>query len=109
MSAAPVRPRMRVDVQRYQRTGRPVTVLPMTRRWISDVPSKMVKILGRDFAPLVNHVYAGKAAYGPALLGLGRTENTSRGLEMLPVCSQKRTERCHPSHRASITPPNQAE
>jgi len=26
-------------------TGSPVTVRPMTRRWISDVPSKMVKIL----------------------------------------------------------------
>ncbi|WP_329259991.1 TetR family transcriptional regulator C-terminal domain-containing protein [Actinoallomurus sp. NBC_01490] len=33
------------DLRRRYRTGSPVTVRPMTRRWISDVPSKMVKIL----------------------------------------------------------------
>ena len=29
----------------YYRTSSPVTALPMIMRWISDVPSKMVKIL----------------------------------------------------------------
>ena len=28
----------------YQRTSSPVTALPMIMRWISDVPSKIVKI-----------------------------------------------------------------
>jgi hypothetical protein len=28
----------------YYRTSSPVTALPMITRWISDVPSKMVKI-----------------------------------------------------------------
>jgi hypothetical protein len=31
----------------YQRTSSPVMALPMMRRWISDVPSKMVKVLDR--------------------------------------------------------------
>jgi hypothetical protein len=29
----------------YYRTSRPVTALPMIMRWISDVPSKMVKLM----------------------------------------------------------------
>jgi hypothetical protein len=29
----------------YYRTSSPVTALPMIMRWISDVPSKIVKIL----------------------------------------------------------------
>jgi hypothetical protein len=29
----------------YQRTLNPVTALPMTMRWISDVPSKIVKLV----------------------------------------------------------------
>jgi hypothetical protein len=33
------------DVLKRYLTGSPVIVRPMTRRWISDVPSKMVKIL----------------------------------------------------------------
>jgi hypothetical protein len=31
----------------YYRTSSPVTALPMIRRWISDVPSKIVKIVDR--------------------------------------------------------------
>ena len=30
----------------YQRTSSPVTARPMIRRWISEVPSKMVKMSG---------------------------------------------------------------
>jgi hypothetical protein len=33
------------DLRKRYRTGNPVVVRPMRRRWISDVPSKMVKIL----------------------------------------------------------------
>jgi hypothetical protein len=29
----------------YQRTSSPVTALPMIMRWISDVPSKIVKLV----------------------------------------------------------------
>jgi hypothetical protein len=29
----------------YYRTSRPVTALPMIMRWISDVPSKIVKLV----------------------------------------------------------------
>jgi hypothetical protein len=29
----------------YHRTSRPVTALPMIMRWISDVPSKIVKLV----------------------------------------------------------------
>jgi hypothetical protein len=29
----------------YQRTSSPVTALPMIMRWISDVPSKIVKVV----------------------------------------------------------------
>ncbi len=29
----------------YCRTSSPVTALPMTMRWVSDVPSKMVKLV----------------------------------------------------------------
>jgi len=39
----------------YYRTPSPVTVLAMIMRWISDVPSKMVKIVDRVA------VYAGSA------------------------------------------------
>jgi hypothetical protein len=33
------------ELRKRYRTAGPVIVRPMTRRWISDVPSKMVKIL----------------------------------------------------------------
>jgi hypothetical protein len=38
----------------YYRTSSPVTALPMIMRWISDVPSKIVKIVD------VRAVYAGR-------------------------------------------------
>jgi hypothetical protein len=44
--------------QRY-RTSRPVTARPMIMRWISDVPSKMVKILA------MGAVYAGQRPVAP--------------------------------------------
>ena len=37
-------PRISAMTSGYYRTSSPVTALPMIIRWISDVPSKMVKI-----------------------------------------------------------------
>jgi hypothetical protein len=46
----------------YYRTSRPVTALPMIMRWISDVPSKIVKLV--DVPP----VSAGRRRIGAALV-----------------------------------------
>jgi hypothetical protein len=43
--SAPSRPSISVTTCGYQRTSSPVTALPMIRRWISEVPSKIVKIV----------------------------------------------------------------
>jgi hypothetical protein len=42
---APFKIRISAMTSGYYRTSSPVTALPMITRWISDVPSKMVKIL----------------------------------------------------------------
>lgn len=59
-----VAPRMRADLRRLHLTGSPVTVRPMTRRWISDVPSKIVKILAAGFRGLFTQVNAGSGLAG---------------------------------------------
>jgi hypothetical protein len=46
----------------YYRTSSPVTALPMIMRWISDVPSKIVKLVE------VQAVSAGRWPLGPALV-----------------------------------------
>jgi len=46
----------------YYRTSSPVTALPMIMRWISDVPSKIVKLLE------VRAVSAGRRPAGRALV-----------------------------------------
>ena len=57
------RPALRVSDRHIRRSGyltcRPVTARPMIIRWISDVPSKMVKILA------IGAVYAGQRPAGP--------------------------------------------
>ena len=75
--------------RRSYRTGRPVTVRPMTRRWISDVPSKIVKILECDMAPQVGCVYAGKSAHGGLVPRLSLTESDSVRRIMLPVSAPR--------------------
>jgi hypothetical protein len=44
-ASGPFRPRISAMTSGYQRTSSPVTALPMIMRWISEVPSKIVKIL----------------------------------------------------------------
>jgi hypothetical protein len=44
-SSLPVQGRINATTCGYQRTSSPVTALPMIMRWISDVPSKMVKLM----------------------------------------------------------------
>jgi hypothetical protein len=46
----------------YHRTSSPVTALPMIMRWISDVPSKIVKLLE------VRAVSAGRCPGRPSLV-----------------------------------------
>lgn len=55
----PFRIRTSAMTSGYYRTSSPVTALPMIIRWISDVPSKMVKILA------VGAVYAGQRPADP--------------------------------------------
>jgi hypothetical protein len=57
----------------------------MTRRWISDVPSKMVKIFGWLRGALLSRIYAGKAAYRSAGNGLERRRTTPNGPSVLPM------------------------
>jgi hypothetical protein len=40
-----LRPRISAVTSGYQRTSSRVTALPMIMRWISDVPSKIVKLV----------------------------------------------------------------
>lgn len=77
----------RPDVQGHHLTGRPVTVLPMTRRWISDVPSKMVKICEGVLSFLITDVYAGKSVYAHPETGQRRTGTAVAGPGVHPVCS----------------------
>jgi hypothetical protein len=44
VSSSPFRPRIGAMTCGYYRTSSPVTALAMIMRWISDVPSKMVKL-----------------------------------------------------------------
>ena len=77
------------DLPRLHLTGSPVTVRPMTRRWISDVPSKMVKILAAGNAALFIQVNAGRGVARPDWNGLEATGNTSTAPRMLPHCSHR--------------------
>jgi hypothetical protein len=65
----------------YYRTSRPVTALPMITRWISDVPSKIVKIV--DVRP----VSAGRCPDNRPLVSTNSARLLTRTSRCLRSCS----------------------
>jgi hypothetical protein len=105
MSGSTRRTQMGADMQEHYRTGSPVIVRPMTRRWISDVPSKMVKIFGLDFSPQATGICAGEAVYASALPGLERTGPAPSDPSVLPAVLPDSGWRGMPSYDPRTYPP----